>query len=67
MSFVKIAVILCICSASLLADSQPLRPNMLLDGGQVLLPNGWKITPAGKATKLPGEAESGTGSKKILH
>src|SRR5438477_5521019 len=34
---------------------QPLRANVLLDGGQVLLPNGWKITPAGHATQLPGD------------
>src|SRR5437667_2068493 len=37
------------------AVDQPLRANVLLDGGQVLLPNGWKITPAGRATKLPGD------------
>src|SRR5438477_3929065 len=37
------------------AVDQPLRANVLLDGGQVLLPNGWKITPAGHATQLPGD------------
>src|SRR5947207_1343703 len=36
-------------------EKTPLRANLLLDGGQVLLPNGWKISPAGHATKLPGD------------
>ena len=26
----------------------PLRPDVLLDGGRVLLPNGWTLSPAGR-------------------
>src|SRR5439155_17423298 len=36
-------------------SDKPLQANMLLDGGQVVLPSGWKISPAGHATKLPGD------------
>ena len=36
-------------------QQQQLQANVLLDGGQVVLPNAWKISPAGKATKLPGD------------
>src|SRR5215217_8063522 len=34
---------------------EALQANMLLGGGRVLLPNGWKISPAGKPTELPGD------------
>src|SRR2546421_3513654 len=51
-------------------STQPLRPNVLLDGGQMLLPNGWKISPAGHATKLPGDMPMrivlAPGAKRLL-
>src|SRR3954453_2499550 len=44
------------CAAESRRESDPpLRANVLLDGGQVVLPNGWKVSPAGHATKLPGD------------
>src|SRR5436190_24063607 len=51
-------------------EKTPLRANMLLDGGQMLLPNGWKISPAGHATKLPGDMPMrlvlAPGAKRLL-
>ena len=48
----------------------PLRANVLLDGGQVVLPNGWKLSPAGRHTKLPGDMPMrmlfAPGSKELL-
>jgi YVTN family beta-propeller protein len=43
------------CAEPAAAPAKPLQANMLLDGGRVVLPNGWKISPAGRATKLPGD------------
>jgi YVTN family beta-propeller protein len=51
----SIGLILAGCARAQAATTQPLRPNILLDGGQVMLPSGWKISPAGRATKLPGD------------
>jgi len=34
-------------------------PNVPLPGGGTLLPNGWKISPAGNATALPGDMPMG--------
>src|SRR5689334_22904786 len=52
---VKLYALLAIIAGCAAGDPPPLHPNMLLDGGRVLLPNAWKISPAGTATKLPGD------------
>src|SRR5436190_20375633 len=51
------AILICLCATAAHAQTaeQPLRASVLLDGGQVVLPNGWKVSPAGHATKLPGD------------
>src|SRR3954469_25847043 len=51
---VMFIALICTVAASFAADP-PLRANLLLDGGQVVLPNAWKISPAGHATQLPGD------------
>src|SRR3954464_16068387 len=43
------------CAEPAAAPAKPLQANMLLDGGRVVLPNGWQISPAGRTTKLPGD------------
>src|SRR5438552_7663861 len=62
MKFVIAAICACCCVAvAQQATTAPapadalLRANVLLDGGQVVLPNAWRITPAGKPTQLPGD------------
>src|SRR5436190_14993026 len=67
-----IAVIFFACVAPARAEdtTTSLCPNVLLDGGQMLLPNGWKISPAGHATKLPGDMPMrlvlAPGAKRLL-
>src|SRR5437879_10571799 len=53
--FSALFCVVCLASRHAAWADEPLRANMLLDGGQVVLPNAWKISPAGHATKLPGD------------
>src|SRR5256885_4307588 len=70
-SVLILAVFLTASASLVLAEEKtPLRANLLLDGGQMLLPNGWKISPAGHATKLPGDMPMrivlAPGGKRVL-
>src|SRR5690349_18576791 len=52
---VLVLTVSCASQTSTLHAEEPLAANVLLDGGRVVLPNGWTVSPAGKATKLPGD------------
>ena len=76
----RIALILPLALASLLGlalaarrtlDSAHRMPNVTDSTGAVTLPNGWRITPAGKHVKLPGDlpmkmAVIGDGSRLLV-